>query len=73
MLFQSIEEPPGPDEFRRQEAESDENSEPTRSRCDNHHNSDAEERKAKNNSKIPLGLLDSLYQHLTLTHLVRCA
>ena len=73
MLFQSIEEPPGPDELRRQEAESDENSEPTRSGCDNHHNSDAEERKAKNYSKIPLGLLDGLYQHLTLTQLVRCA
>ena len=72
MLFQSIKEPAGPDELRREEAESDENSEPARPGGDNHHNSDAEERKTKNNPKISLGLLDSLYQHLTLTHLVRC-
>jgi hypothetical protein len=66
MLLEPIQEPASPDELRCEDAEGDENGQPAWAGREDHHDADAKEREAENNSKPPLGLLNGLDQHLML-------
>lgn len=64
LLLQPIEESPRPNKLCRENAKGQKDRQPTGTRRDNHHDSNAEECETEKNPKKPFGLLDGLYQHL---------
>jgi len=63
VLFQAIEQAPRPDEFRRQNTQSEHDGEPARARSRDHHDSQCEQREPNQHSDQPLGLLERMDQH----------
>jgi hypothetical protein len=63
LLFEAVEEAASPDEFSGEHAQGKENSESTGSRCDDHDDTNGEERESEQNLEEPLGLVDRLDDH----------
>ena len=63
MLFHVVEEPAGPDKFRRQQTQSESDSQPARAGSDDHDDAQSEQREANKNLQEALGLLNRLEKH----------
>jgi hypothetical protein len=64
LLFQTIEQPPSPDELRGKNAEREHDRKPTRPGSNNHHDSQDEQREPDQHLDEPLRLQERIDQHL---------
>lgn len=64
FVFHSLEQPPRPDELRRQQPQREQYHQPRRSRADNHNDSHSQQCESQNHPEEPLRLLYGPKQHL---------
>jgi hypothetical protein len=66
-LLQLIEEAASPNEFSREDAQSQENREPTGARQNDHDDAQSEQGESEENLKEALRLIEALYEHLLIS------
>ena len=72
--FRAIEQATRPDEFRRQNSQSEQDREPARSRRDDHHDAERKQREPEENLQEALPLLQTFNEHLLgPLHPIRCS
>jgi hypothetical protein len=64
LLFQVIEQAARPDKLRRKDSQTEQNGKPSRSRRDDHHDAQREQREAEENLQKAFRLLQTLNDHL---------